>query len=315
MEFRTKITIPESPNKICYKSNLFFIGSCFAENIGSKVVANKFNAVSNPFGVLYNPASVRNSLNRIIKNTTFSEKDFFKSNELYKSFDLHSSFADIDLNKIITRANETLNYSHKALINADFLFITLGTSWIYDHAGSNKTVANCHKLPEKTFKRRLLKHDEIVNYLNDVQQSISSINSKVNIVLSVSPVRHLKDGAIGNQLSKSLLFTAINEVLVANNNYFYFPAYEIMMDELRDYRFYASDMIHPSDTAVDYIWTCFKNSFMNEETIKLSNRITNIVTAQNHKPFFKNTTDYNNFITKLNESIQKLKEDYPYILL
>jgi len=311
MEFRTIISIPESHHKFDFNSGLFFIGSCFAENIGNKLIKNKFNALSNPFGVLYNPASVCQSLNRIIDNSTFNENDFFLADDLYKSFHLHSSFAGINSEILINEANQTLNNAHNHLKQAEFIFITLGTSWIYKIKESGLIAANCHKKPSDSFERILLSEEDSFSKLSDTIVKIKKINPNIKIVFSISPIRHLKDGALENQISKSLLFSSIKKLQNKHIDLMYFPAYEIMMDELRDYRFYAADMIHPSETAISYILERFMATYTNESTINLCYRIEKVFKALSHKPFNKETQAYKNFVSATLKMINEIKKELP----
>ncbi|MBI5542120.1 MAG: GSCFA domain-containing protein [Bacteroidia bacterium] len=295
MKLQTHVEISPLVEKISHKNKILLIGSCFAENIGDKLSLAKFNINCNPFGVIYNPVSIQNSFDILEKKRLFTKEDLFFENGLWKSFYHHSKFSDIDLNCTLKTINDNIIFSHEFLKTADYVIITLGTSWIYEFTEKNIIVSNCHKTPAVNFKRRLLSIEETINSLNSIVNILKRINSNIKIIFTVSPVRHLKDGHHANTVSKSLLFTALQSIQINNENIFYFPAYEILMDELRDYRFYADDMIHPSSKAIEYIWEIFSKSYFSTETIELIKEIEDLKRAMQHKPFFKETDDYKNF--------------------
>lgn len=311
MIFRTEVNPDISPSKIDYNSTLFFIGSCFSDNIGGKVKSLKFNAITNPFGVLYNPTSVRNALEIIITKDYFTEADLENHNGLWISFYHHGSFSDVDKTTVLNRINSAIDSAHNYLKTAEHLFVTFGTARVYERKGLGNIVANCHKLPESNFTRRLLSVESIVSDYSIFINLLTTFNPNINIVFTVSPVRHWKDGANGNQLSKSTLLLAINQIVENHKSASYFPSYEIVMDDLRDYRFYKSDMLHPSDEAVQYIWEKFEDSFISSQTNTIIKRVQKIINAASHRPFNPNTQQHQIFIKSTLEKIQLFEKEFP----
>lgn len=286
MEFFSKINIPESDFKIGYKSNLFFIGSCFADNISKRFTERKFHTLANPLGVLYNPLSIEN----FFKKISGEEGDCVGT---WSRWDYQGSFSEAELNEVVTETREFLK-------KANVIFITLGTAFVYFLKENGKAVANCHKEPAELFERRLISVEEAAAALKSVVETLHLINNDVRIVFTVSPLRHLNDGAHGNNLSKSTLLLAVDKVCreFANNISFasdvssasrncadvsYFPSYEIVMDELRDYRFYAEDMTHLSKIAEDYIFERMCSVYCSEATMANMKRIEKFMKTVNHR--------------------------------
>ena len=278
MELFTKIDIPESNFKIDYTSNVAFIGSCFAENISNKFIERKFHVLVNPLGIIYNPLSIENMLRKIANandgHTTYTEKDVFHDGEFWSSWNAHGSMSvkgsERDTgarDECIQKLNRAICESRNFLSNADAVFITFGTAYVYFLKETGKVVSNCHKQSAALFERRLISVEEAAQALQGIVKSLQQINSDIHIVFTVSPLRHLNDGAHGNNLSKSTLLLAIEKIQQEFGNVTYFPSYEIVMDELRDYRFYADDMVHLSTTAEDYIFERMQGIFCDEKTI------------------------------------------------
>lgn len=310
-QFRTVIPIPEAENKISYYSKLMMMGSCFVENIGDLLVSNKFNVSVNPFGVIYNPISVVNSLELILDEVKFVENDLHFDNDLWFSYSHHGSFSDVDKEKCLDNINNSISKSNIDLKTADVLFITFGTSWVYELSDSNQIVSNCHKQPAKSFNRYRLNVDEIVACYKELILNLSLFNPQLKIVFTVSPIRHWKDGAHGNQLSKATLLLAVEQLCELFNQVSYFPSYEIVMDELRDYRFYAEDMLHMNPTSVNYIWSRFQEVYMSKETMQSMKQVRKLVSAANHRPFNPETEGHQNFVKKTFESMQRLEKQLP----
>ena len=244
--FTTSIEIPISPVKIDHKSHMLMLGSCFSENMGRKLQNAFFQTDINPFGILYNPFSIRNSIDYLIECKEFSKEDVFQYGSLWHSFSHDSSFSDISQEECLRKINSRLKQTADNLCKTDFLFITFGTAWVFELTGSGETVANCHKLPAKEFRRRRLSVNEIADEYQTLIARLQTSFPQLQIIFSISPIRHWKDGAHENIISKSTLLLAIEELEKSLPNVHYFPAYEIMMDELRDYRFYAKGKFHPS---------------------------------------------------------------------
>ncbi len=299
MNFRTEIKISKPDFDINFNSNIFFIGSCFSDNTGNYFKKYKFKTLINPYGVLYNPESVSNSLNYIIDNKKFTETDLIKFNGKWLSLDHHSSFSDANLNTVIDKINKSTNKAHNFIKQTGFLFITLGTSWVYRYNETNKIIANCHKIPAKKFTRELLTTDHIVNNYKILIKKITEINPQIKIIFTVSPIRHLKDGLHQNQISKSILFVAINELNKIFDNTSYFPSFEIINDDLRDYRFYKDDLTHITYFAINYIWKKISIKYFTQDTQNKINEIDKILKAVNHKPYDKNSAEYKKFISDI----------------
>ncbi len=309
MNFRTEIKISKSEFDINYNSKIFFIGSCFTDNIGNYFKKLKFDTLINPYGVLYNPESIYNTINFIIENKKFKESDLLKFNDKWISLNHHGSFSDTQLNKILNKINTENTKAHIFLKQTDFLFITFGTSWIFRYNETKKTVANCHKIPAKKFTREILSVNNIINNYNKLITNVTKFNPKIKIIFTVSPIRHLKDGAHQNQISKSTLFLAINELNKKFNNTSYFPSYEIVNDDLRDYRFYKDDLTHLTDFTINYIWEKISEKYLKKDTINKISEIDKIIKAVNHKPYNKDSDEYKKFIIDTLKKINKFEEN------
>ncbi len=303
--FRTPVEPEKGSFPISHKTPLIFMGSCFSENIGSRLQSLKFNIDLNPFGILYNPVSIYNSIKRLLEDRIFTEDEIFCYNENWHSFMHHSKFSLPDKKQCLRQINERLNFSAGFLKKTECLVITFGTAWVFYHKQSGQVVSNCHKLPAENFERRLLSVETIVETYEGIIKSINSINPKLKVLFTVSPVRHLKDKAEGNQLSKAILIVAVHEL--CNKGYgYYFPAYEIMLDDLRDYRFYNTDMLHPSDQAIDYIFEKFAGSWFDNDTQKLNSEIAGIVAALNHRPVNPHSESFKKFVNQIFKKIESI---------
>ncbi|MFA8342760.1 MAG: GSCFA domain-containing protein [Rhodothermaceae bacterium] len=311
MNFRTEINLPPAKNQITYKDKILTFGSCFAENIANKLTASKFDVYSNPFGVLYNPVSILNSVKLLVSGKRFSESDLIFDQEEYHSFFHHSDFSHHDKDVVLKRINSSLDKTESYLKDVSFVTITLGTAWIYLYKENGATVSNCHKIPAKMFERKRLSVQETASALSEIIALLRSKNPELKIIFTVSPIRHWKDGAVENQISKSTLLMGIQEV--KEENVIYFPSYEIMMDDLRDYRFYEKDMLHPSVQAVDYIWEKFRSVFFDENTLQIMKSVEKIVNAFNHRPRNPESEKHQMFVKKNIELINQLVHNYPEI--
>ena len=308
MKFRTEVNPKPFSEQINYSDKLFFIGSCFTENIGNRLHELKFSTEINPFGVLYNPISVKNSLEILINRKQFTETDLQKHNDLWFSFYHHSQFSHPNKFICLQQINNRIEEAQKFLKNAEFLFITFGTAWAYKYNKTSTVVSNCHKIPAKEFKRFMLPVCEIYDEFAILHQQLKKFNPKLKIVLTLSPVRHLKDGAIQNKLSKATLLVAIHQMAEYLDDVFYFPAYEIVIDDLRDYRFFEKDLTHPNGQAVDYIFEKFQKALISGKAINLSNEIFEIVTASKHRPFNPNTKQHQEFLKRYLGKTDKLEK-------
>jgi hypothetical protein len=291
------------------------MGSCFSEYIGNLLSEARFKIDSSPFGVVYNPLSVKSGLVRLMDPIKYNPEDVFLHEDVWNSFDHHSRFSDVNKETCLTGINERLQNSAQFLKESDFLFLTFGTSYVYLLKAGGKVVSNCHKLPAGEFQRRMVTIDEIVSEYNSLLHQLRSINPNIQVVFTVSPIRHWKDGPHDNQLSKAILLLAIEEICKTHEYTFYFPSYEMMMDDLRDYRFYSDDMLHPNYTAIHYIWQRFKESFMGTDTVSLMKEVEKVVQARHHKPFNPGSEAFQAFAQQFYDKIQFLKEQYKINLL
>ena len=311
--FQTKIDIPVPEIRISYEDYIMTLGSCFAENIGNKLKDVYFETDINPFGVLYNPVSIRNSIELLLHKMIFTNEDIFEYNSLWQSFSHSNSFTDISAGECLNKINSRLNSSIDFLQKTQILLITFGTAWVFEEKKSGRVVSNCHKLPAGNFVRRRLTVDEIVTDYNELITRLQSVYSRINIIFSVSPIRHWKDGAHENNISKSILIMAIDELQKQHDKVYYFPAYEIQMDELRDYRFYAPDMLHPSEVAVDYIWSRFSETYFTDRTMQLKKRIEQLVADRAHRPFQPDSIEFKKFLLNTEKRKAEILTDFPFL--
>ena len=311
--FRTIISPEQSKFKISYQTPVLFMGSCFTENLGNKMQALKFPAIVNPFGVLYNPASVRKGMEILIDQKAFIPDDIGYFNEQWFSFYHDTEFSHPEQQKCLDKINGSIKLAASHLRKSKYLIITFGTAWVYKYLQTEKIVSNCHKIPDKEFERIKLGVEDIFVEWAKLINRLNELNKNLKIIFTVSPVRHWKDGAVQNQLSKSTLILAIHQLMKIFKNVDYFPSYEIMMDDLRDYRFYADDMLHPSNEAVEYIWDQFAETYFEEGTKSIIQDIYKIVQAKNHRPRSAETEAYKKFIKSQIRQVEQLAKLYSFI--
>ena len=314
MFFTTPVELPCGNLDITHKSRLLLIGSCFAGNIGAALLGKKFNVDINPFGIQYNPLSISTVLERIVDGTPFDDRspELFEHCGKWHSILHHGDFSRNSKDELITGINDRLSKAHKAIGECDTIIITLGTAYAYTRISDNAVAGNCHKLPAGCFTRSLLGVEEITGRLSTIMQRIIGINPKVKFLFTVSPIRHLRDGAHDNQKSKATLLLATDRIIsLYPDNALYFPAYEIVLDELRDYRFYADDMLHPSAVAVKYIWECFDKCYFSDATRELNSNIEEITRGLEHRPFDAGSDGYRKFIGSLVDKMNNLTKRHP----
>ena len=310
--FRTEFQAEKAGISITHKDIVMLMGSCFAENIGEKLFAYKFNTLVNPFGILFNPASIAQSLDILSDSSfVFGREDLHYYNEEWFSFFHHGKFSNADLSQCLDGINEALVFAREHLRKTNYLILTLGSSIVYRYKGN--VIANCHKLPQKEFEKTMLSIDETVSAISKSILRIRALNPNIQIIFTISPVRYIKDNMVENTFSKANLVAAIHQLLPQTNSSFYFPAYEIMMDDLRDYRFYNNDMIHPSSVAIDYIWELFSKTFFDKQTENVNEMIHEIRLAKNHRLKNPFSEESKKFKTRQIEKIRQIKEQYPYI--
>lgn len=312
MIFRTELEYQTNELKLDYNSKIFTIGSCFATEIAQKLIHYKFNTYHNPFGILFHPLAIENALMRIYSNQEYISSEIYKYEELYISWDHSSTFDSVNAETILNQINKNIQTAHDFLRNTDLIIITLGTSWIYKLKQFDIIVANCHKIPNSNFNKLLLTENQIKTSLKNIVEMLNDLGKdKVKILFTLSPVRHIKDGLVENNRSKAQLLSAIHSVVDLYDNCEYFPAYEFIMDDLRDYRFYKEDLVHPNEVAIQYIWNKFKNSFMSNEVESIMQRIDKIKLSLQHKAQNESTIAHKKFLYNILKNIQDLEPLLP----
>lgn len=314
MNFTTPIPLQKSTHPINYESKIVLLGSCFAENMGEKFAYFKFQNTINPFGIIFNSVSIEKLIYRAVHKIEFTENDIFLHNELWHCFEVHSECSDFSKEELLSKLNRILHQFRVQLQEATHIIITYGTSWVYRNITSNEIVANCHKVPQNQFQKELLSIETTQKSIENTVALIQSINPKCHFIFTISPVRHSKDGFVENQRSKAHLIATMHQTFDFKLSTFdYFPSYEIMMDELRDYRFYANDMLHPSPSAIDYIWIKFFENYIAETEFALMNQICEIQRALHHEPFNQYSESHQKFLSNLNQKIDTLAKQFPTI--
>lgn len=314
MEFRTELAAQPSSHKVSYRKTVVTMGSCFSEMVGRKLGEGKFNVIANPFGIVFNPVSLCKLLEMAINQQGLADDGLLHTHQAVYHYDLHSSFHAESAQVLKSRFSEVGGAVRDSLRSASHLFLTWGTSFSYwiNGAEGASLVANCHKQPQRLFDKRLLSLEEMRRAFVRIHDLLPQLNPKLAIVLTVSPVRHIKDGIVENQLSKSLLRVLCHELASDFGNVSYFPSYEWLMDDLRDYRFYKRDLLHPSDVAEDYIWQKFLDTFISEEDHSLYLRALRVQTALSHKPFHPNSGAHRKFLESLLDQMKSLSEVMDY---
>lgn len=313
MNFTTKIPITKSNSPIDYSSQIVAVGSCFAENMGEKFDFYKFQSATNPFGIIFNPVSIDKILERAIHLNYFTETDLFFHNELWHCYEVHSDLSHPNKEAMLSNLNRLLTEMNSKLAAATHLFITYGTSWVYQLKSNGVVVANCHKVAQDQFEKVILSVTEIENAIQNSIDLIQKINPKCQLVFTVSPVRHIKDGFVENQRSKANLISALHTSISQQPTSCYFPSYEIVMDELRDYRFYAQDLLHPNAVAIDYIWECFCESNITVAAQQVMQEVESIQKGMAHRPFHPDSTSHSKFLQKLKEKSAQLEAQFPFM--
>ncbi len=306
--FRTEIQSPVYDFRVGYGMHGFTIGSCFAGNILRKLDEARFQVSGNPAGVLYNPFSIASTIESLDRGRVFTIDDLGCYNGLWFSFAHHGSFSSADPVEVLERITTAMAGGAEALHRSDYVIITLGTAWVYEQISTGQVVANCHKLPAREFRRRRLSVADICLRFAPL---LEGCLAGKKIIFTVSPIRHLGDGMAENTLSKSTLVVAVHDMVELYGNCVYFPAYEIMMDDLRDYRFYGDDMTHPSPQAIDYIWEIFRRSFMDGRTVALTERIGKVVRAASHRVIHPGSDAHRRFAEGVLREMELLKKECP----
>jgi hypothetical protein len=304
-EFRTIVRVSAPAHRIALKHRILTMGSCFSDAIGSHLAFNKFKTSINPFGILYNPISIHRILVDSISNNDLPENSYLQHDEVFLNYHFHSSFSALQKGILEKKIFDAISETKTFLQKCNWLLITYGTAWVYKSKESGEIVANCHKRPSKLFEKSLLTIAEITESFERMSKELEKTNPGLRIILTVSPVRHVKDSLELNNVSKSILRTACHYLAEKFSHVEYFPAYEIMMDDLRDYRFYKADMIHPSEQAEDYIWDKFFEQYMDEASQDFIRRWRTIYPALMHRPFHPASSGHQIF---LRQTLHKLEE-------
>ena len=314
MEFRTTVKTGENRGWLHHSDNVVLLGSCFSDNIGAKMHGALINATINPMGTLYNPMSIARGVQRLINNEPVAGKDLFMQSGVWNSYDFHSRHSMPDKQVTLDRMNSRIEQGHQALQQAKLLTITLGTAIVYRLKATGEVVANCHKVPQHEFERKMAPVSEMVRTLDEMLTALHSFNPNMNIILTVSPIRHIADGLDVNSLSKASLRVAIQEVMARHRDYCdYFPSYEIMLDDLRDYRFYSTDMVHPSEVAVEYIWQAFQATYLDDHSALAVARCERIHKRLQHRPMSANRETVDRFNADTASVVRNLIKEYPYL--
>ncbi len=307
-KFRTEVKLKASPRKISHKDCLLALGSCFAVHIGRKLQDYKFDVLLNPFGTLFNPLSIFKLVNQAVYKGLMESMGIVETQGVFHHFDLHSDLSSIDRETLLHNANEKIMELHGRLSTTSVIIYTFGTAIVYELKETGEIVANCHKVPAGKFNRRVLEVEEIVHGFKTNFDLIRSVNKAARVILTVSPVRHQKESFQQNSVSKSILRLACEKIVAQYEGVEYFPAYEIMLDELRDYRFYADDMLHPNNMAIDYIWQKFMEVYFDGETIKFIQDWEKIRKALAHRPFNPRSTEHQAFVRKTIQQLEQFKD-------
>ena len=314
MEFRTTVKTGENRGWLHHSDHVVLLGSCFSDNIGGKMHGALFNAMVNPMGTLYNPMSIARGVKRLIDCEPVAGKDLFMQGGVWNSYDFHSRYSLPDKQAAIDRMNGRIEQGHTALANARLLTVTLGTAMVYRLKATGEIVANCHKVPQHEFERKMATVDEMATELDTMLNRLHEFNPELRIILTVSPIRHIADGLGTNSLSKASLRVAIHKAMAHHGEYCdYFPAYEIMLDDLRDYRFYSSDMVHPSDVAVEYIWQAFQATYLDDHSALAVARCERIHKRLQHRPMSSNRETVDRFHADTASVVRNLIKEYPYL--
>ena len=313
MKLQTQIPLVKQLPAIDYNSKVVLLGSCFSENMAEKFLYYKFQTEVNPFGVLFHPVAILDFLTRAHQDIPYNEKDVFFSHGYWQSYRAHSKLNRISKIELLDTLNTAQASIQNQLKSASHVVLTFGTAWVYTHIQTNSVVANCHKQPAQEFEKSILRSDQLAETFEAILSILKAFNPEVTVIFSISPVRHLKDGFVENNQSKAHLIAALHSVLKPSKKTHYFPSYEIVMDELRDYRFYKEDMVHPNQLAIDYIWEKFQSIWIDPRVNPTLKEVNRIQKGLSHTPFNPSTSEHAAFLSKLAGAIQVLETRFPFM--
>ena len=319
MNFRLELNIKPFATQLNIRQNIMLVGSCFTDHMSNRLAQHKFKVLENPNGIIFNPLSIQRSVQSYINNKLYTQKDIFYFNELWTSWDHHSKFSHPDAAVCLQQINSSVHQAHHFLQHCDWLILTLGSSFLYElvndslggHIGM--LAANCHKVPAQQFVHRLGKYTEIAAGLHELVSSVHTYNKNCNIIFTISPVRHYREGLVENNRSKALLHTVVDEMINTYKNVYYFPAYELVIDDLRDYRFYAEDLVHPNYQATQYVWEKFAAACIDEESRGIMKHLSAIHISKNHKPFHAGSVQHKQFLSNMFLKTEQLAKQYPFL--
>ncbi|HYJ64071.1 MAG TPA: GSCFA domain-containing protein [Parafilimonas sp.] len=321
------IQLPKADQQINHQHKILSIGSCFTEHIGNALTNLKFDVLQNPNGILFDPISVCSSIVSYIQNKQYSENDLFQLNEIWQSWQHHGRFSGINKEEVLANINQSQIEAHHFLKATDWLIVTLGSSFSYrllqnetkeksdlqNFRTEGRAVANCHRAPAQWFQKYLIPVNETIETLDNTLHQLFYFNTKVNIIFTISPVRHIRDGVVDNNRSKARLIEAVHHLVNKFDRLYYFPAYELVIDVLRDYRFYSEDMVHPNYLATDFVLEKFLQTYMSEETNAVIQDIKKLLIARRHKPSHPSTEAHKKFMKNNAEKVAALQQEYPYL--
>ena len=315
MKLMLDIQIDEPEVKIDYRDKIMLVGSCFTEHIGNSLAGLKFQVMQNPNGIVFDPSTVASSITSYIENKKYSAEELIQLNELWQSWQHHSRYSGVNRDEVLEVINKSQQQAHDFLKEAKWLIITLGTSFSYRLTDGSKPVANCHRAPSVWFNKHMMSIDETVTAFDTLLYRLFQFNPSINIIFTVSPVRHIRDGIINNNRSKARLLESVHHLVNKFSRLHYFPSYELVIDVLRDYRFYDIDLVHPNYQATSFVIEHFMNHYVNESSLTLSKEIEKIVIARKHKPFQPSTDAHKHFLKLHEERTKILMTSYPFLSL
>ena len=319
MKFRFEFDIKKLSPPIHHRHKLLLVGSCFTENITEKLRSSGFSVLENPHGILFNPVSVAKAFDDYVQKKVYSESDLFQLNEAWHSWHHHSRFSGLSPQDALQKINNAISETHTWLQQTDFVIITLGSAWLYrltEHAGTGKpgeVVANNHKAPSSWFEKTLMKAQDLQPVLEKMVKQLHSFHPGIQVIFTISPVRHLREGVVENNRSKAVLIQAVHDVVNETDGVHYFPAYELVLDDLRDYRFFAEDLVHPNYFATEYVWERFTEACISEASQRLMKEIGEIALAYRHKPFNPSSKQHRQFLNNYWQKATDLQAQHPYL--
>lgn len=311
MQLTLTLDIPPLQRPITYTDNILLIGSCFTEHITDRLLHHKFRVLQNPHGILFNPLSVAQSINGYIDGKQYTDSELFQLNELWNSWDHHTRFSHTSKQAALDGINFSQNEADAFIKKADWVIITLGSAFQYYLTENGKHVANNHRAPAQWFEKRLLPIDEIVEALDATLQKLQTANPYANVLFTISPVRHIRDGVVDNNRSKARLIEAVHTLCSKHAHTHYFPAYELVIDILRDYRYYDIDFVHPNYMATTYVWEHFMKACISPDVHEVMKQVAEIMTARNHRTRFPDTNAHKKFMESYAAKCKALMEKYP----